>query len=84
MITFDLLIVHVDHVFLKRFIWMLFALPMIPPARMEEYLELLEAEIEHFETQSAQESGNEVLAYIRCEQCRHLISYSHVFSQQII
>ena len=47
---------------------MLFALPMIPPARMEEYLELLEAEIEHFETQSAQEFGNEVLAYIRCEQ----------------
>ena len=39
---------------------------------------------EHFETQSAQEFGKEVLAYIRCEQCRHLISYSHVFSQQII
>ena len=83
-ITFDLFNVDVDHVILKGFVQMLFALPMIPPARMVEYLQLLEAEIEHFEMQSAQEFGHKVLTYIRCEQCRHLMSYSHVFSQQII
>ena len=44
---------------------MLLALPMIPPARMNEYLQLLESEIEHLGSPSAQAFGHDVLAYIR-------------------
>ena len=44
---------------------MVFALPLIPPAQMDEYLQLLEDEVEHLESPSAIAFGHECLAYIR-------------------
>ena len=56
---------RVTDVTYEGFVWMVFALPLIPPARMNEYLLLLETEIEHFGTPTATAFGEECLAYIR-------------------
>ena len=55
------------------FVWMLLALPMIPPARMNEYLQLLESEIDHLGSPSAQAFGHDVLAYIRFQNLFRLL-----------
>ena len=55
------------------FVWMLLALPMIPPARMNEYLQLLESEVEHLGSPSAQAFGHDVLAYIRFQNLFRLL-----------
>ena len=52
---------------------MLLALPMIPPARMNEYLQLLESEVEHLGSPSAQAFGHDVLAYIRFQNLFRLL-----------
>ena len=44
---------------------MTFSLPLIPPARMTEYLDLLEYEVGHFQSPSTEAFGHEMLAYIR-------------------
>ena len=55
------------------FVWMLLALPMIPPPRMNEYLQLLESEVEHLGSPSAQAFGHDVLAYIRFQNLFRLL-----------